>query len=644
MERKDKIMNQAMYQNILKNVDFEYIKNIIDRNKGKKVYCFGAGSAAKLLMDKIPNLQVNKFLDNNEELHGEEIWGVEVVNPEILKKEDKNNYIVLIISQHIVGIEKQLEDFGLKKDIEYYDIYTPMRPYFTSVKIDKKTKQFEEFIDRIPNDLFKDIPLSKEEHVGVVCICEASKTLVYYALVKGLLLRMDGYKVTLIIDALSGFESYIFFSGVEKFLLENITPVLEKIKEKCPDIEIHYIDQEGKEDLEQRDKEEICYYTPYIKKWLRGRPEQGLSNIKENVDDVITNILYNAFSYVKAYFRHHSYTSIDVRSGVHRHRMAYTCIARRNGMRVSTSDSETLYSSDGAAAHYGDVVKLVKGDYFSEDEKNAIIELANDDFQKRKNSLRTDEGYNYQTEGYAEHIQSYDIIIPLNIFWDAAALARDDVFANEFEWLNETLSFLMEHTNATVMVREHPAQACNGEYEFNYDDIKQQISCLEQYKHRIYYASAGDAINTYQYLEQCKLVLPYTSTVGIEAAMLGKNVITHTKVYYSNCNMTYRANGKKDYYDAILYYLDTLKMEPEKIRNASLVYYFLQETIGFECLFSPKNDQWLQSSIDELYQQITVRDIINLVGKGIPIAYAEIERKLYSREESLTRGGGISRI
>lgn len=621
-------MDDKLYNSILKHVDFEYIKEIINKNKGKKVYCFGGGSTTELLMEQIPELTVECFLDNNSELEGTYLFGVKIERPEIIKKEKKGSYVVLIVSQHVVNIGKQLDDFGLEKDIDYYDIHTPMRPYFVSMKIQKRTNRYMEFIRKIPEDMFENIPITKEEKIGVVCICEASKTLIYYAITKALLLRMDGYRVTLIIDAMSGFESYVFFPKVEKVLLESISPLLEEIKKKCADIEIQNIEINGRADLNENDIDAIKYYVPYVVKWLEGRPEQGISNIAGDCKQVVEDILRNAFSYVKAFFSNHEFSSIDVRTGIHRHRMAYAYIAKQNGMRVSTSDGISLYSSDGPAAHYGDVVKLVKSEIFTTKERNAIIEMAKEDLRRRQYSTRSDKGYNHQMHGYDSHIKNYDVIMPLNIFWDAAALGRDDLFSNEVEWLNQTLCFLMEHTDATVMVREHPAQASAGRYEYEFVDLKKCISCLERYKSRIFFASASDKVNTYQYLEGCKIVLPYTSTVGMEAVMLGKNVITHSKVYYSDCDIGYKAKDKDDYYQAISHYLCHTEVESQKVNSACLSYYFFQMIVLFESKFSPQKEEWLDCTIEELFEQSSIRDILDLVGKGNPIAYSAIRRKL----------------
>ena len=119
-----------MNTDYINNIDFKYIKNILDINYGKKVFCFGAGTAAEILMDLFgENLKVNKFLDNNASLWGDSIKGVEIDNPEKLL-EEKDKFVVLILSRHVYEISLQLNNYGLKKEQDYYDIYTSFLTYF----------------------------------------------------------------------------------------------------------------------------------------------------------------------------------------------------------------------------------------------------------------------------------------------------------------------------------------------------------------------------------------------------------------------------------------------------------------------------------------------------------------------------------
>ena len=73
-----------------KHIDINSIKEILKKNKERKIICFGGGSAARVLMDRILiEYDMDCFLDNNKQLWGSYISGKEICNPEIIKEYQK---------------------------------------------------------------------------------------------------------------------------------------------------------------------------------------------------------------------------------------------------------------------------------------------------------------------------------------------------------------------------------------------------------------------------------------------------------------------------------------------------------------------------------------------------------------------------
>ena len=136
----------------LDKIDFLYIRDILRNNYGKKIFCFGGGTAAEILTEKTDQeIQIEKFLDNNSLLYGKKINGIEITSPDILLKEDKGEFIVLILSRHICHISNQLDSYGLESGKDYYDIYTKFSPYFIIKKQEALMDRFKKFIENIPS-------------------------------------------------------------------------------------------------------------------------------------------------------------------------------------------------------------------------------------------------------------------------------------------------------------------------------------------------------------------------------------------------------------------------------------------------------------------------------------------------------------
>lgn len=616
-------------EDYINTIDFAYIKNIVEKNQAKKIFCFGGGTAAEILMEKMDGeIQIEKFLDNNKLLYGKKINGIEIAAPESILKEENGSYIVLVLSRHIHEISLQLDGYGLNAGKDYFDIYSQFTPYFLTKKHLSLMDEFQKFVERIPDNELGNRPILHKNKVGVVYASAMYRNYTSYCLAEVLLLRYYGYPVSLIIDTLPTFESYSLFEGFEKIVGKKVEQIVAIIKAKCNDIEILHIEQEGKQELTADDKYAVMKNKLYTLMVYDAYPSGSVSSFlsgEQKREEIAESILTNTLMYIKAFFNKHSFDSIDVPGGKGSHRGNYLYYGKKLGIRVSTYDTtfagKMLYSTDGITAHLDDITKLVQNSYFNYEENKRLVELAKDSFSKRKSST-VGNGNDCQLTGYQENIHPYDVIIPLNIFWDAAAVQVDKVFYDYMDWLEQTLEFLMENTNASVMLREHPAQELFPAYV--YTDFKENLPIITKYKERIFFAAASEKVNTYQYLEQCKLVLPYTSTVGIESVLLGKNVITHTDVYYNNINVVFEAENKEQYFDAIKNFLQHTELAGEvNVDNAYLAYFFHANAF-LECEYCINNTSWMKMTLKELSELTEVSWVVLSIGSGVPTIYSKI--------------------
>lgn len=216
---------------IEKHIDINYIENIIKNNHGKKIICFGGGTAADILMKKILyRYDTYCFLDNNKTLHGTKLYDVEIKSPELLKELKQGSFFVLIISKHVAAISKQLEEIGLKLNQDYFDIYNKFLTYFRIKKFVSYAKRFEEFINRIPDGTLEAIPVKNTEKIGIVCIAGMLQLSSWYPIAQSILLRYKGYQTSLIIDCLHSFDDYIYFDGITRLASIYIDYIVGKVK------------------------------------------------------------------------------------------------------------------------------------------------------------------------------------------------------------------------------------------------------------------------------------------------------------------------------------------------------------------------------------------------------------------------------
>lgn len=609
-----------------KHIDIEYIESILKQNKNKKIICFGGGTAADILMKKLlHNYDVYAFVDNNKELWGKKIFEITICAPSILTDLEPESYIVLLLSKHVDAISRQLEEMGLQRDQDYYDIYNQFLAYFRIKKFETYAREFETFLMNIQDNTFDSIPIRNKKKIGVVCIAEMIKTVTWYPMAQCILLRYRGYTPVLIMDHLKSFDDYIYFDGISDIAQVYTEYMIRLLRRKCPDIEVMYIEEQDKAELEDADIQMAKTYAPVVLKWLDSRRDEVfLSGNAERIR-IAEEILQSTMQSIQYFLRNNRFDSINVYTGIHRHRCVYNYIGHKYGMRVSTYDGDisraTLNETDGVSGHAGDIPKMIEGDYFSEAEQQKILELARSNFEKRRSSIAADGGYCFQKVKESKIGTGFDVIMPLNIAWDSAALGLDDVFESDTDWLQQTLQFMMEHTDVTVMVREHPAQRMTK--EFLYADFEKKLPILSAYPERIRFMKADADINTYQYIAACKLILPYSSTIGLEAAMMYKPVIVHTRVYYAD--YVEKAVDKEDYFRRIKQVLEhgeTIETCDERIYQA----YIYQMHHGIKTDFNECFYEWMNQSLEELNKMQGVDEIIHILAEDMPGIYYNIKR------------------
>ena len=203
-----------------------------------------------------------------------------------------------------------------------------------------------------------------------------------------------------------------------------------------------------------------------------------------------------------------------------------------------------------------------------------------------------------------------DILIPVNILWDAASLGRNRFFETPLHWLIETIEFILSKTTAKIVVRQHP-----GERRFEIYGTGKKLGEYLRNKFldhpRLRFISYNDNVNTYLLIEKCKVVLPYTSTVGLEAALMGKKVILESTVYYKDQTFVQSADSKKDYFEKIkkaYEEFDTGRQASDPVPGGDtgwILYFLLNKCNAVYSDFGldPKDfEKWTKKSFDLLCQ------------------------------------------
>jgi hypothetical protein len=111
------------------------------------------------------------------------------------------------------------------------------------------------------------------------------------------------------------------------------------------------------------------------------------------------------------------------------------------------------------------------------------------------------------------------------------------------------------------------------------------------------FVSAEDDVNTYDLIDRSRIVLPFASRVGIEAAMLGKPVVLGTRCFYKGHGFTEDASSRVEYFQMIDKALECPReTDLAQQDRARLIYYVMERCLFVPTIFTPLPDNFLNWS------------------------------------------------
>lgn len=334
--------------------------------------------------------------------------------------------------------------------------------------------------------------------------------------------------------------------------------------------------------------------------------------------------LREALGRIRGLLAHTMFRYVVVPGGVYGTSGLYLHAGQETGTRVATFDSGFGWSvacPDGVVAHQMDVPRAFNRLYQEgSPELGEAVEAARAEY-----SRRTHGGDRMKYQDTAPKVVSSmpdkAVLIPLSVEWDSSALGRHHIFTDTADWLVTAVGYLLEHTDTPIIVRQHPSE--RREFERSRFLVGSLLG--ERFgKHpRYYFVSAQDDVNTYSLLDSARLVLPYISTIGIEAAALGKPVILAGQPYYSTLGFTWNATSQAEYLDLIARgAAGALPGLPDQVQKAWLCFYINAVRYRVFTDFTPQPSdfwKWCRWEPAVLFRTPEVEDLLTAIDENRPV-------------------------
>ena len=139
------------------------------------------------------------------------------------------------------------------------------------------------------------------------------------------------------------------------------------------------------------------------------------------------------------------------------------------------------------------------------------------------------------------------------------------VFGSQIEWLIFLVNYFKDNKNWCLIIRVHPAEAI---YKSNTKMGEELIKALKNtIPENIKIISSADKINTFSVVKKANIGFVFTSSIGLEMAMLGLPVVTAGCVHYAGLGFTYDPKNQEDFKNVV----DNLMNNLSNISNEATI-------------------------------------------------------------------------
>jgi len=213
-----------------------------------------------------------------------------------------------------------------------------------------------------------------------------------------------------------------------------------------------------------------------------------------------------------------------------------------------------------------------------------------------------------------------DVLVCLNNRADTAALGRERLFRSIADWLRQIGNWSLTRPDVRVCIRQHPHERFDWlPNEENYVLMLQSIDPIGK---RLRLIPAESEENTYDLIRSAKVVLPYTSTVGIEAACMGKPVITCSECYYSTLGFVSAPEDAPSYFALIDKQLDGgFELDRASRRSALQALYIVLSHQHLPTVLDPGDCcDWAKTAPKDIWSEPAPRRMLRSLSTCEPLA------------------------
>lgn len=169
-----------------------------------------------------------------------------------------------------------------------------------------------------------------------------------------------------------------------------------------------------------------------------------------------------------------------------------------------------------------------------------------------------------------------------NVIFDTSQEHANIIFPHMFAWLDHLRQVVTDNPDTLFVLRAHPDEARPG--KASQESVAEWVAESDFDRlPNVEFIGPDQSVNSYELIQRSKFVLIYTSTIGMEATLLGTPVISAGRAYYNEYAPAVFSTATKEEYEQMLqeFLIAPQKVSPpaEQVINArNFLYYQLYRT------------------------------------------------------------------
>ncbi|MEW5870899.1 MAG: hypothetical protein AB1894_16620 [Chloroflexota bacterium] len=170
-------------------------------------------------------------------------------------------------------------------------------------------------------------------------------------------------------------------------------------------------------------------------------------------------------------------------------------------------------------------------------------------------------------------------IVPIftNVVYDTSQVHANQVFPHMFAWLETVLQVIRAHPETLFVIRAHPDEMRPGTAKLSRESVRDWVAHNAVDKlPNVIFIDSQEYLSSYELIQRSKFVIVYNSSIGLEAALMGKPVVCGGKARYTQYPIVVFPDSPQAYAEQLAAFLEakTIEVPPEFQQNARRFLYF----------------------------------------------------------------------